>query len=82
MVRTIPISWKVTAGTFAVAPDGSVFMQRYPFDLVEVNALGQVVWSAVQPHQVTGVFGHRLGSTWVVVRCRERVFLRLPTAAW
>jgi hypothetical protein len=66
MVRTIPISWKVTAGTFAVAPDGSVFMQRYPFELVEVDALGQVVWSAVQPHQVTGVFGHRLGSTWVV----------------
>jgi hypothetical protein len=65
-VRSIPISWKSTAATFAVAPDGSLFMQRYPSDLVKVNPLGQVVWSVTQPRQLTGIFGHQLGRTWVV----------------
>jgi hypothetical protein len=72
-VRSIPISWKSTTGSFAVAPDGSVFVQRYPYDLVEVNPLGQVVWSAAQPHQLTGIFGHQLGERWVVGAVSEGV---------
>jgi hypothetical protein len=65
-VGSIPISWQRTAHSFAVSPNGEVFVQRYPYDLVKVNVLGQATWSHAQSHQVDGVFGHQLGSTWVV----------------
>jgi hypothetical protein len=66
-VRSIPIAWERTEVSFAVAPNGrALYMQRYPSDLVKVNLAGQIVWSATQPLQIDGVFGHMLGKTWVV----------------
>jgi F5/8 type C domain len=67
MVRSIPIAWERTETSFAVAPNGqALFMQVYPSDLVKVDLAGQIVWSATQPAQIDGVFGHMLGKTWVV----------------
>ena len=65
-VRAVRIRWKRTISSFAVAPGGrALYVQAYPYDLVKVSLSGKVIWSVTMPGQIDGIFGHRLGATWV-----------------
>ena len=48
-LRSVPVPWQRAAGSFAVDPAGSLYVDRSGQELVKLNASGAAAWSA--PHR-------------------------------
>jgi hypothetical protein len=70
-LRSIAIPWKRSVNSFAVDPDGALYMARGNNQLVKLNASGTLLWTITERRQLTGIFGHRLGREWVVAAAEQ-----------
>ena len=66
LLRSVAIPWVHSVNSFALDPEGGLYVERASDQLVKLSPAGVVQWTITERQQLTGIFGHQLGREWVV----------------